>query len=319
MLAVGDIPYKHYVDSEFEITSKEYIVSPENKPKLLEILDLNPKSCIPTGQYSQLFQKKGEVAPYIIISTDASLWLKQMLKFNMALYTDKLRMATPPVNYMYLGALSRHRFHDPISWLKVVTQARESAKFFYYNIREQDLREKWLKVGNKITSTFDYMSYINNRDRHPIIYEKYSKYELLKGIGGSINNAALKTITMPMNDNWYNETRFENELSDLMKKLSVMELIYLEMINQIFIPEHIISGQYPPIKNWYKYYMTTLMNFVTDPDNRYKKTLQEYIINNLEDIVKSYRADVVLNFMRAEENNKIKPKQSWVETFQNPT
>lgn len=315
MLIVGDLSYKQ-INPAQEVESIDILVAPENKPNLLKQLDLIADAKIPVGEYTELYMKRGVKIPYIITTTDMNIYMRFLLRQNMAETEGQLRVASPPVNYMYMAGFVGHRFYDAISWVKIVKQVNELEKHFYYHYRDPLLQEKMLKVADRISKSFSGLSFINSKPQTILGYEKYSKFELLAAMGCKIDSA-YKRITVPMNDNYFNQERFMNEYSDVMKKLALMEGIYLHMINNYLIPEQVLSGKYPPASEWTKMFIHSAMDFITDTQNEYKTKLQSWALHNLLDLIQSYRADVLLSYIRAEESGQIKPKQAWLDIYQN--
>lgn len=305
MLIVGDLPYKHDIDKNFKVQSIDIVVSPENRERLFEELNLKEHRGKYVGPNTKRFEQDGET--YHIFSTATCAYLQILVNQNFAF--NSLKVATPAINYAFLWYMSRMRFVDPNMWLKVSKQVNKLKPYFYYTFRTRKNQFKLLSCGEKLaTHYFTKLTYTTN-PYEKIGFVKYDKYSLLIGIGATFQSP-YKNLTLPGTVEFFNE-RIWNTLSTHQKKIAVLEMIYLHEISEIFVSEMYINKKYPPILKWKQLFIESLMDIVTSK-RRDMDFIKQFILDNLEELETSFRPSLLSNFIKAETEQTITPLKNWL-------
>lgn len=302
MLVVGDLSVKQ-IDPKTEVNSVEIIVKPDREEELLKFLELNNKSSIKVGDYIKLFRKNS--VSYIIISTEASPYLSLLLKNSMAI--NSLKIATPAMNYIFLSNMVNYRFKCPLEWIKTIKQVEKLRPYFYNSIITSGRVHKYLRIGEKLS---DFLCNLNHMNSKPILrfgYQKYSKYEILSSIGCSVNSG-FKQITIPGNNSYFNFDKWRS-MSLLMKKITLMEILYVITINDYIIPHH--KESYPNEEEIKQLFLHAIMDFAIDSNNTYTSFIQNFLLENLDEIIKSYKTEIIQKFIESEKNKTINKLLSW--------
>jgi hypothetical protein len=306
MLIVGDVPYKNDIDPDFDVRAVEVIVSPENREQLFEELNLDKtKQFIKLSDWAEITMQNG--MKHIIMSAD-NAYLRILMKENMAI--NRLRLATPGINYAYLWFLARMRRYDPLTWLKVVRQTKELKPFFYNTYRQKKQQFKLLKCGERLG-----VNYFSRLKQFQLPYTpngfiKYDKYAILAGMGQTMNSP-YKRMTIPGPLEFFNENIF-NTYTDLEKKIAVLETIYLHLISEIFVAEMFISNKYPDPLKWKWHFIESMMD-ITTSDRNGIDFIQTFIYENVDTLIESFRPKLIENFINAEKNKEILPVKTWIE------
>lgn len=304
MLIVGDLPYKLSVDKNFPVEAVEVIVAPENINRVFTELKIKDERGISLGQGILMYMQKGQ--KYIIYPA-TNVYLKMLLKENFAINT--LRIATPALNYVYLWYQNNLRRHDPIKWVKVIKQSKNLVDSFYYTYRDKKKQYKLLKIGERIcTRTLVNMNQFKKPyERNGFI--KYSKYDLLVAIGSAFQSPYKRVVNTPGPLEFFNKAIWST-LSAHEQKICVLEAIYLFIISETFVSEKFISNTYPEKMKWQYLFIEAIMDMVTaqNPANTY---IQQYMFDNLDDLIKSYREDVIQKFIDAERKKEITTIKEW--------
>lgn len=304
MLIVGDYPYKQDIDSESDIQSIDIIVAEEKRKDLLRLIGIKEEGSVDLAENIKMYSQHGN--RYVIITATNNAYLTLLMRANFAINT--LRVATPAINYAFLWYMTRLRFYDAPTWLKITMQVKSLKPYFYKSYIHTKSQFKLLAFGERLAlQYFSKASYIT-KPYEKIGFVKYDKYELLIAMG-CVYQSPFRKMTLQARDDFFNQATFER-YSEFEKKVALLEMIYLHVISEYFIPEMEVNGKYPDVSTWKLLFVTSAMDIITSTPSGIEY-IKNYMLENLDDMIGSFRPQLISTFLESEKNKSIKPLTSW--------
>lgn len=301
MLIVGDAAIKA-INPKTSVDSIEVLCDPENEKKVLEELGVKQTTFMKIDEGTKLYRKG--ITPLLLISTVGRPYLRLLIKKNMA--TDNLKVAIPSINYMYLASLCNFRFKNPNSWIRIVNQVRNLEDYFYKSFITEDSIKKNLTISKFVSRYFEKAMYIDKNKITRIGFKTYSRY-VLSGIISNEGNLVYRRLTLPGNEEYLSFSVFK-DLNRNAKITASIQIIYLDLINEHLVPEYEITGSYPLEHKWKNLFNKSIMDFCLEENTQFRGFMQEFVLDNLDEIHNFYNAEVIRNFINLSLQNKIMKK-----------
>lgn len=301
MLIVGDAAIKAN-DPTYVVDSMEVLCDPSKEKEVLKELGVTATTYMKIDNNTKLY-KKG-ITPIVLISTDKKPYLRLLVKKNMAF--ESLKIATPSINYMYLASMCNLRFKNPNIWFKILKQVKKLEHDFYRSFITEDSIEKNLTISKFVGKYFAESQYIDKNPIKRIGFKKYTRYSI-SGIISEKNSTVYRRLTLPGNDEYFNKNIFK-ELNHEAKINVCLMVIYMDLINEFLIPEYEIVGSYPFEHRWRNLFNKSLMDFCLEENTSFRGFMQEFVLNNIEQVYNYYDSEVIRRFINASLKKEIKEK-----------
>lgn len=137
---------------------------------------------------------------------------------------------------------------------------------------------------------------------------KYDNYDILAAVGSKLS--PYKRVSVQTDKGTFWNSKIYKNFCEQEKKVFALEMIYLHIINEYFIPQKEMGSPYPTILKWDKLFRQSIMDICTYP-NPENDFIKEYLMENLDTLIISFRPQLLSNFIASEQLKEITPKPSW--------
>ena len=120
-------------------------------------------------------------------------------------------------------------------------------------------------------------------------------------------------VTTKDHANYFNNIVFFG-MTDGQKNRCTLEYLYISTIDNHLIPEHVLTGHYPPLPKWRMSFMKELMNLLAE-DGIVRREMREFASKNIEELMNKYNPQFFQAYMLNENRGGLKIKSGWKESL----
>jgi len=306
MLIVGEAAMPDVKLEDIEFT--ELIVSNDKVDNLKAKLKLEGVSPLSVSSFSRLFYRKADNRRFIFHLVGNNFQLLRLVNAHSAKH--EIKVATPAMNYVFMWTLQNTKFRNPMMWASKLKQIKKLRPYFERDFHSESFNLKQRHIGKYIGHYLSKLNVIDNKSFQYSDFEYVSKYVLVNLVSSEVTKGdrAYNRMTITHIDHFYVDNIFHKAMTDVQRRHAMMDKLYIDTINEYFIPNLVVEFKAPKRSEWKKLFVNSIMNVYTmdNPDHDF---FREYIYNNIEKIVDNYEHGAFDTFLMAYKKKSIKLKK----------
>jgi hypothetical protein len=302
MLIVGDaaMPEANLKDIEFT----EVVVSNNQVESLVKTLELEGASPLSVSQSAKLYYRQADNRRFILHSVGTNFQLQRLIDSYGA--NTEVKLATPATNYVFMWTLQNTRFKSASMWVRKLKQIKKLRPYFERDYHKAADNQKFRSIGRYMYYHLKQLSIFPDTEFRYSDFEYFNKYAIANLVTSEVStNKAYNRITVDRCDHFYIENIFRNTLDEKQQMHAMMDKLYIDTINEYFVPELVVEERFPLRSKWKDLFITSIMNTYLI-DNIDHDMFREYIYFNIEKIIENYEHGAFDTFIMAYHKKAIK-------------